>query len=99
MDHDKEYPIDPIRITDVLDLHGFFPEQVPEVLEAFLDNAIELHLKEIKIIHGKGKSRLKFEVYRYLDSHSKVLTYRDALPHQGGWGATLVELKSESEEE
>jgi len=27
-----------IVVTDTLDLHGFFPEQIPEIIEAFIDN-------------------------------------------------------------
>ncbi len=27
-------------VTDVLDLHGFFPEQVPEMIQAFIENAV-----------------------------------------------------------
>ena len=46
-----------VEITDTLDLHGFFPEQIPEVMEAFLENAREKGLKRLRVIHGKGRSR------------------------------------------
>ena len=85
---------EPVRITDVLDLHGFFPEQIPEVLDEFIRNARDLDLKILKIIHGKGKSRLKFEVLRFLESRPEVLRFYDAPPESGGWGSTLVELRS-----
>jgi DNA-nicking Smr family endonuclease len=89
---EKDQP-EPVRVTDVLDLHGFFPEQIPDVLEAFIENAVELNLKTLRIVHGKGKSRLKFEVRRFLKNCPLVLDFRDADPASGGWGATIVEMK------
>ena len=81
-----------IEVTDALDLHGFFPEQIPEIMEAFLDNAIDLGLRRLKIIHGKGKSQLKFEVYQMLKKDKRVSCFYDSPPESGGWGSTIVEL-------
>lgn len=84
---------DKIIITDTLDLHGFFPEQIPELINTFIDNAMELGLKQLHIIHGKGKSRLKFEVLQILKNRPEVKQFRDAPPDLGGWGSTVVLLK------
>jgi DNA-nicking Smr family endonuclease len=93
--NNREDPFpEPFRVTDVLDLHGFFPEQIPEVLGEFIRNALELDLKLLRIIHGKGRSRLKFEVIRYLETRPEVLRFYDAPPESGGWGSTVVELRS-----
>ena len=82
----------PIEVTDTLDLHGFFPEQVKEVVSSFIENAIDLNLEYVKIIHGKGKSRLKWEVHRVLKEDQRIIDFKDAPPESGGWGATLVQL-------
>ncbi|MFO7891333.1 MAG: Smr/MutS family protein [bacterium] len=82
-----------IRITDTLDLHGFFPEQIPDLIEDFIENALDLGLKTLKIIHGKGKSRLKFEVHQVLKKSPHVQKFYNASSESGGWGATMVELK------
>ena len=82
-----------IIVTDTLDLHGFFPEQVEEIVNAFIRNGANLGLKKLRIVHGKGKSRLKFEVYKTLKNNSLVMAFYDAPPYLGGWGATIVELK------
>jgi DNA-nicking Smr family endonuclease len=79
-------------VTDTLDLHGFFPEQIPELINSFIENALQLKLKRLRIVHGKGKSRLKFEVLRVLKSDSRVAAFGDASPDLGGWGATWVEM-------
>ncbi len=81
-----------IVVTDTLDLHGFFPEQIPEIINAFVGNAVSLRLRTLRIVHGKGKSRLKFEVVRALERDERVAGFRDAPPELGGWGATIVEL-------
>ena len=93
----KKHPVpegvpDEIIVTDTLDLHGFFPEQVPGILEDFIQNALHLGLTSVKIIHGKGRSRLKYEVHKALQAHPSVADFRDAAPSLGGWGATVVEL-------
>lgn len=79
-------------VTDVLDLHGFFPEQVPEMVEEFIRNGLKLELKKLRVIHGKGKSKLKWVVYQVLKEHPNVTTFYDAPPESGGWGSTIVEI-------
>lgn len=88
-----------VTVTDVLDLHGFFPEQIPEVLSEFIHGAIQQNLKSLRVIHGKGRSRLKYEVHKALEANPHVAWFGDALPGHGGWGATVIELKLEAEEE
>jgi dsDNA-specific endonuclease/ATPase MutS2 len=95
----KKNPLPPpgipetVVVTDELDLHGFFPEQVPEMIDGMIDNALQLGLKKLRIVHGKGKSRMKFEVVQTLRTNPSVKSYGDASPETGGWGATIVELK------
>lgn len=89
---DEELP-EFIEVTDVLDLHGFFPEQVTEMVEEFINNALELKLYRLRIIHGKGKSKLKWTVHQVLKENAHVTWFGDAPPEIGGWGATMVELK------
>ncbi|MBN1781280.1 Smr/MutS family protein [bacterium] len=82
-----------IEVADVLDLHGFFPEQIPEMIEVFLEHAGEKQYTEVRIIHGKGKSRLKWEVHQVLARHPGVISFTDAPPDLGHWGATIVQLR------
>lgn len=79
-------------VTDVLDLHGFFPEQISEIIDAFLENGVIQKFPVLRIIHGKGRSRLKWEVHQVLKNDPRVAEYHDAPPDMGGWGATLVVL-------
>jgi len=81
-----------IEVTDILDLHGTPVKIIPELMHDFIDNAIDLNLSQVQIIHGKGKSKLKHLVYQLLKTHSAVIQFYDAPPELGGWGRTIVEL-------
>lgn len=85
------------EVTDVLDLHGFFPEQITEIIHDFIDNAVEKNLRSLRVIHGKGKSRLKFEVRNALQGNPHVAWFGDAPVGYGGWGATVIELTGRNE--
>ncbi len=87
---EEEEEPEPYVVTDFLDLHGFFPEQVREVVDEFLKNARDIGLDEVRIAHGKGRSVLKREVWKVLEGHPLVRQYREAPPERGGWGATLA---------
>lgn len=82
-----------IRVTDILDLHGTPIKLIPDMIDAFLQNAIELKLERVQIIHGKGRSRLKYITYQLLHDDPRVQRFYDALPELGGWGRTVIELK------
>ena len=58
-----------------------------------IENGNNLELKTLKIIHGKGKSRLKHEVYTHLKTNPLIISFHDASPDSGSWGATIIELK------
>ncbi len=81
-----------VHVTDILDLHGTPLNIIPDLVNDFLDNAIELNLSQVQIIHGKGKSKLKHLVYQILKDHKAVIRFYDAPPELGGWGRTVVEL-------
>lgn len=92
-EHSTDEGLPPFPVRDELDLHGFFPEQVPEVVDEFLRHACAMGFARVRIIHGKGRSRLKWEVHRCLRSHPLVLAFGDAPPEAGGWGATIATLR------
>jgi dsDNA-specific endonuclease/ATPase MutS2 len=82
-----------IRVTDELDLHGTNPGIIPEMIDEFVSNAILLGLKRLRIVHGKGRSKLKYITRKTLAANKFVQAYGDAPPDNGGWGATIVVLK------
>ncbi len=91
MEQDEE----PVRIpiTNVFDLHSVQPREVEAVVEAYLEEADRLGLKSLRIIHGRGIGVQRAIVRAVLARSPFVLSYRDAPPEAGGWGATLVTLR------
>ena len=83
----------PIPIEDALDLHPFLPREIAAAAEAYLDAAAEAGLREVRLIHGRGTGRQREAVRRVCAGHPRVVSYADAAPDLGGWGATVVRLR------
>jgi dsDNA-specific endonuclease/ATPase MutS2 len=83
-----------VPVEDSLDLHSFLPQDVPSVVSEYLDEALRHGFREVRIIHGKGKGVRRAEVRRLLQGDSRVAGASDAPPERGGFGATVVELKT-----
>ena len=82
-----------IPIEDVLDLHSYSPKEIPNLLQDYLEECCKTGLNSIRIIHGKGTGILKERVRSVLKKMPLVVSFRDAPPEAGGWGATIVFLK------
>lgn len=87
---------EPVRlpIEDVLDLHAFAPKEIASVVEEYLWECRQAGMQEVRLIHGKGTGTQRAIVRRLLTSHPDVLSFADAPLEAGGWGATVVRLKS-----
>jgi len=80
-------------IEDVLDLHTFRPQEIPDLLDDYLSACRETQIFSVRIIHGKGRGVLKKRVRAILERHPLVVSIAEAPPEAGGWGATIVELR------
>jgi dsDNA-specific endonuclease/ATPase MutS2 len=81
---------------DSIDLHAFHPKDIPSVVEEYLEQCRLARLAEVRIIHGRGTGVQRNIVRSILEKHPLVLSFQDAPAEAGGWGATVVVLKSES---
>jgi dsDNA-specific endonuclease/ATPase MutS2 len=86
-----------IPITDVFDLHTVPPRDVQAVVEEYLLEAHRLGFKALRIIHGRGIGVQREIVRSVLARTSFVAEFRDAPAEAGGWGATVVTLKSRAD--
>ena len=83
-----------LAITDVFDLHAIPPQQTKAVLEEYLLQAHARGYRYVRIIHGKGIGVQREITRKVLARTSFVVEFHDAPPEAGGWGATVVELRS-----
>ena len=81
-----------IPLEDVLDLHGFPPQKVREIVRDYLDEAVAAGFPAVRIIHGKGIGVQRDAVRAILAGDPSVVDFGDAPEHQGGRGATVVRL-------
>ena len=88
---DDDEPIVQVPIEDAIDLHSFAPRDVVSVVDDYLQAAHEAGLREVRLIHGRGKGVQRAAVQRLLRGHSLVDRYWDA--PESHLGATLVVLK------
>lgn len=95
---DDQRASEPVRIpiTGELDLHTFRPEDVSSLLEAYFAEAGRLGLREVRVIHGKGTGTLRAGVLAWLRRSPRVAGWRTGDAGSGGWGATLVTLRTDN---
>jgi len=90
-DHDEdtgaphEVPID-----GELDLHAFPPGDTADVVDAYLEAAYERGLREVRVVHGRGRGVQRAAIQRVLATHPLVAGYTD--DPRSHLGATLVRL-------
>lgn len=84
-----------LPISDVLDLHSFPPEQVPDLVRDWLDEVCLRGFREVRIIHGRGVGVQRRTVRSILRRDPRVVRFGDAPPQAGGWGATQILLEPE----
>lgn len=76
-----------------INLIGRTVDEATEELEKYLDRAFLAGLPRVRVIHGHGAGILRRGVREFLKSHPHVATIAEAAQHEGGQGATVVELR------
>ena len=93
---DGDAPETPVTLPleDVLDLHSFRPEETASAVAEYLDAAAQKGFAEVRLIHGRGIGVQRSIVRRVLERSPHVLSFADATPDRGGWGATVAVLRT-----
>jgi dsDNA-specific endonuclease/ATPase MutS2 len=82
-----------IPVEDALDLHPFRPGETASVVEEYVAAAAAKGYAEVRLIHGRGIGVQREIVRKALERSPHVLSFEDATPERGGWGATVARLK------
>ena len=77
-------------IEAVLDLHTFLPRDIKSVVEEYVNAAHEAGLREVRLIHGRGKGVQRGIVQQALERHPLVSEFWDA--PESHLGATVARL-------
>ena len=83
-----------IPIDDALDLHTFRPSELKDLIPDYLRACGKRGILSVRIIHGKGTGSLQRSVHSILRKLPEVDSFRLAGYNEGGWGATIVTLKT-----
>ena len=85
---------DPLRIPieDTLDLHTFTPREIKSVVEEYVNAAYGAGLREVRLIHGRGKGIQRGIVQQALERHPLVVEFWDA--PEAHLGATVARLRT-----
>ena len=83
-----------LPIDGVLDLHAFRPGEVKSLVAEYIEECCRNGIRDVRIIHGKGTGTLRRTVHAVLERLPAVAGFRLAGEDGGGWGATVVALRS-----
>ncbi len=99
---EKKGEADGIRIqtwsvsSEVCDLHGMTVDQALPIMDKFLDVAFHQGLNPVRVIHGKGTSKLRQAVHIRLQELQTetgyIRSFRLGHHGEGDFGVTVVEL-------
>jgi len=68
-------------------------EEARDAVDEFLDHAVMATASRVRIVHGHGMGVLKKTIADLLSRHPHVARFYPAPQHEGGSGATIVELR------
>ncbi|MBN2805655.1 MAG: Smr/MutS family protein [Prolixibacteraceae bacterium] len=81
-----------LNFSTEIDVRGIRAEEALSIIQSFIDDAIMVRSKNLRILHGKGYGILKEVIRNYLKSEPLVKSFGDEHIQFGGSGITLVEL-------
>jgi DNA mismatch repair protein MutS2 len=75
-----------------IDIRGVRGEEAINIVRDFIDNALIVQHRNLRILHGKGNGILRQLVREYLSTVNIVKSFRDENVQLGGSGITVVEM-------
>lgn len=75
-----------------IDVRGMRGEEALQKVTDFLDEAVMLDSKNLRILHGTGTGALRQIIRQFLSTNPLVGSYADEQVQLGGAGITVVKL-------
>jgi len=80
-----------IPIVSEIDLHAFLARDVLSVVEEYVNAAVEAGLKEVRVVHGRGRGVQRGIVQAALERHPFVVEFwDDTAAHLGATVAKIA---------
>ena len=76
-----------------VDVRGMRADEALALLEPYIDEAVLLNVRQVKILHGKGTGILRKMIRQFLKNRPDVAHFYDEALELGGDGITVVELR------
>jgi dsDNA-specific endonuclease/ATPase MutS2 len=86
-----------VPIDGCLDLHTFRPREIGTLIPDYLTECRKRGLREVRIVHGKGRGELRRGVEAVLARTPGVARWRSGYAEEGAWGATIVTLADDDD--
>lgn len=80
------------RFNPEIDVRGMRTEEALQTVQEFIDTALMIQFRHLRILHGKGNGILRQMIRQYLESTGAVSSIADEHVDRGGAGITVVEL-------
>ena len=85
-----------VPIEREFDLHSFAPRDVASVVEEYVNAAVQAGIREVRLVHGRGRGVQRGIVQAALERHPLVERFwDDTASHLGATMAVLKVGKSE----
>ena len=80
-------------VSPEINLLGETVADAVEILDKYLDSCSMAHLKQVRIVHGKGTGKLRQGIHAYLKKCRYVESYTLGDFGEGDYGVTIAKLK------
>jgi DNA mismatch repair protein MutS2 len=80
------------RFSSEIDVRGMRTEEALQKVQEFIDTALVIQFRHLRILHGKGNGILRHMIRQYLESTGAVKSAEDEHVERGGAGITIIEL-------
>ncbi len=81
------------NFNPLVEIIGMRADEALSTLRVYIDDALLLGAKQVKIMHGKGNGILREATRNWLKTLPEVHRFRDEHPDRGGAGATVVDFR------
>jgi dsDNA-specific endonuclease/ATPase MutS2 len=80
-----------LPIEAELDLHSFAPKDIPSIVDEYVKEAAAAGLREVRLVHGRGRGVQRGIVQAALEAHELVVEFWD--DPRSSLGATIAVLR------